>query len=241
MKKKVSILSITLIAIISFISILNSEVTTKQGKDYEVTTISLPLYLKVLNFFDRHLNYIWLVKTIVGHLETEEDKIFHLFRWTYETILPQPNQLPIMDDHVWNVYIRGYGTSDNTNDLFSTLCNYIGTDAFFTRVFNIERNDFINFSFVKTSRGWVVLDPDKGVYFNNDLGKLATVSDIQKNNWKIMYLKDNSIPDSYYQPYLKSLRPIKDIGLRRANSQSPVNRFLLQLTQWWEWDKPLLE
>lgn len=111
--------------------VLNIKVTTKQGVNFHVSEIELPLYLKILNFYDRHFNYKWLAERITKRLETKEEKVFRLFQWTHETIQPQPKSLPIMDDHVWNVYVRGYGVSDNFHDLFTTLCNYIGVDGFF--------------------------------------------------------------------------------------------------------------
>ena len=59
--------------------VLNISVTTKRGSNYIVTKIELPLYLKLLNFFDRHFNYKLLVKQIIGHLKTPEEKVFRLF------------------------------------------------------------------------------------------------------------------------------------------------------------------
>ena len=82
---------------------LNTSVTTKKGNNYIITKTELPLYLKLLGFFDRHFNYQLLVKQIAGHLKTPEEKVFKLFQWTYETIRPQQKSLPIMDSHVWDV------------------------------------------------------------------------------------------------------------------------------------------
>ena len=241
MRKKFLIFSIVLISIISLIALLNIEVSTRQGKDYKVSILKLPLYLKILNFYDRHLNYVWLVKTITGHLETKEEKVFRLFQWTHETILPQPKKLPVMDDHVWNIYIRGYGVSNNFNDLFSTLCNYINADAFFTTILNQDRSHSIDLTFVKTERGWVVFDPHNGVYFNNNLGKWATTTEIKKQNWKTMHIGETAVPNSYYKPYLAKLPNIENIGLGRAHTQSPVNRLKYQLIQWFYRQSPLLE
>ena len=92
-----------------FLALLNMKVTTGQGINYKVSRMELPLYLKLLNFYDRHFSYKWLTKRITGHLETKEEKIFRLFQWTHETIRPQPESLPIMDDHVWNVSHCGSG------------------------------------------------------------------------------------------------------------------------------------
>lgn len=241
MRKKVLISLFTLVTVFSLISVLNIKVSSKFGKDYQVSTLKIPLYLKVLSFYNRHFNYKWLAKEITGHLKTKEEKIFQLFQWTHETIIPQPEQLPVMDDHVWNVYIRGYGVSDNYHDLFSTLCNYVGVDSFFKSLSNMKNSLSNNFTFTKTARGWVVFDPRNGVYFNNKSGNFATISDIRMQNWEIMYLGNTKIPKSFYQPFMENLPTIRDIGLGRANTQSPINRLKLQLTKWIYGEAPLFE
>ena len=131
MRKKILISSIILILFLSVSTLLNMKVTTGQGINFKVSRIELPLYLKLLNFYDRHFNYKWLTRKITGHLKTKEEKIFRLFQWTHETIHKQPKDLPIMDDHVWNIYVRGYGINENFHDLFTTLCNYALADGFF--------------------------------------------------------------------------------------------------------------
>ena len=216
-------------------------VTTGQGINYKVSRMELPLYLKLLNFYDRHFNYKWLTKRITGHLETKEEKIFRLFQWTHETIQPQPESLPVMDDHVWNVYVRGYGGSDNFHDLFATLSNYAGADGIFTTVQIDSTIDKLNLSVVKIEKGWVVFDPYHGVYFKNKAGELATIKEIKKQNWQIAKLKQRSISEPDYKPYLEALPVIKEIGYSRANTQSPINRLKFQLSQWVSGEKPLLE
>ena len=217
------------------------KVTTGQGINYKVSRIELPLYLKLLNFYDRHFNYKWLTNRITGHLNTKEEKIFKLFQWTHETIRQQPSDLPIMDDHVWNVYVRGYGVSDNFHDLFTTLCNYAGAEGFFLPIYIENSTKRINLSFINIERGWVVFDPYNGIYFENKAGDWATTLEIKKQNWKTAKLKPNDISEPYYKPYLEVLPEIKKIGFTRANTQSPLNRLKLQLSKWVSGEKPFFE
>ena len=240
MRIKFIVLSVILFLLLSLMTLSNMTVTSKQGVNYKISRIELPLYLKVLNFYDRHFNYMWLANRITGHLKTKEEKIFRLFQWTHETIKRQPERLPIMDDHVWNVYIRGYGVTDNFHDLFSTLCNYIGVDGFFTPVYVTSKRG-LNLSFVRLDRGWVLFDPFNGVYFKNKTGDWATVDEILQKNWQIAKLTPADISESDYKPYLEFLSPIKEIGLKRANTQSPINRLKLQLSKYFSGEKPLLE
>ena len=231
MKNKIFTLSIILILTLILGALLNITVTTKQGINYHVKEVELPLYLKLLNFYDRHFNYKWLVQHITNDLETKEEKVFRLFQWTHETIRPQPKSLPIMDDHVWNIYVRGYGVSDNFHDLFTTLCNYIGVDAFILKLNSNDSELYIIMSVVKIKKGWVLFDPHKGIYFSNKMGEWATIEEINNQNWKLEKLSPTEISESFYKPYLDKLPNIDNIGLNRANTQSPVNRLLLAIQQ----------
>ena len=228
MRNKILFLSFLLLLFFAMAAVLNTKSITKQGINYHVSAIEIPLYLKVLNFYDRHYNYKWLAKRITKSLETKEEKVFRLFQWTYETIQPQPKSLPVMDDHVWNVYVRGYGVSDNFHDLFTTLCNYVGVDGFFFWV-KAKDSGHIGMSFVKLEKGWVLFDPFRGGYFVNKLGSRATIEEINQHNWKLEKLIPAEISESFYSPYLENLPILDEIGLVRANTQSPMNRLLLAI------------
>ena len=245
MKKRYLIPTIVFLLILCLIALLNINVSTRQGADHKVSKITLPLYLKVLNFYVRHYNYKWLVKQITGHLDTREDKILRLFHWTYETIKSRPKSLPVMDSHPWDVYVRGYGVGDNFHDLFTTLCNYIGTDAFFTVLYSNDADHGIMLSFVRIKRGWVALNPHGGVYFRNHTGGLATIEEMDEQDWHIVSLAQIDIPKANYEQYFDENLPniIEEIGsgFTRANTQSPINRLRLQLHKWFSGETPLLE
>jgi len=243
MKKRYLVPTIIILLFLCSIALLNKEVTMFQRVDYKLSRIKLPLYLKVLNFYDRHYNYKWLAKRITGHLDTKEDKILRLFQWTHETIKRQPEGFPIMDSHVWDVYVRGYGISGNFHDLFSTLCNYIGVNAFFKRLYARDTTS-MNISFVKIKRGWVVFDPYNGIYFRNNIGGWATIEEINEQNWHIVKLSQTDISKANYEQYIvENIPKIKKTGsgLIRANIQSPINRLKFQLHIWFSGKRPLLE
>jgi hypothetical protein len=244
MKKRYLIPTIIILLFLCSIALLNKKVTTLQGVDYKVSRITMPLYLKVLNFYDRHYNYKWLAKRITGHLDTREEKILRLFHWTHETIKPRPKSLPVMDSHPWDVYVRGYGVSDNFHDLFTTLCNYIGADAFFTKFYARDTGGGINLSCVRIKRGWVVFDPYNGIYFRNNTGDWATIEEINEQDWHIVKLAQTDISKANYEQYIiDNLPRIEKLGssLLRANTQSPINRLRFQLHRWFAGKSPLLE
>ena len=247
MKNKIQIFLVVFLLVGSLFSFLNIIVTTNKGKDHVVTSSELPLYLKLLGFYDRHLNYKWLVKQVTGHLDTHEEKVFRLLQWTHETIHPQPKNLPIMDSHVWDVYIRGYGVSDNFHDLFSTLCNYSGVDAFYERLMFEDRQMFedsrkyLDITFVRFERGWVAFDPFKGAYFKNRDGNWATIEELKQGNWELVKLPKSEVNESYYKPFISLIPEITTIGYKRANTQSPSNRLKLQLNLFFSGQKLFLE
>ena len=243
MKKRYLVLIFIFLLFLCSVALLNKKVTIGIGVDYKVSRITLPLYLKILNFYDRHFNYKWLAKQITGHLDTKEDKILRLFHWTHETIKPQPESLPIMDSHVWDVYVRGYGVSDNFHDLFSTLCNYIGADAFFLKLYK-DTGGQMNLSFVRFKRGWVIFDPYRGVYFRNHTGGLTTIEEIDEQDWHIVKLAQTDISEAYYKQFIvENLPKIRKYSSRliRANIQSPINRLRYQLHEWLSGEESILK
>jgi len=71
LKKKYFIIIVIFPIFIVAVFLLNTDTITQQGSNYKVRAIKIPIYLKLLNFFDRHLNYQWAVAQIVNDRMTE--------------------------------------------------------------------------------------------------------------------------------------------------------------------------
>lgn len=217
------------IFITSAVLLLNINVTTRQGVDYKVQIIKIPLYLKILNFFDRHYNYKRLAKEITSAAVTEEKRVMKIFEWSHANIRRVPEGFPVIDDHVWHTIIRGYGAADQVSDVFTTLCNYAGIEAFF---FFLKTKDPLTkelpFSIVKITGKWRIFDPYHGVYFKDKQGGLIDLDGIRaKNKWSV-YPKDRN-PGIDYAGYLNNLPPIKEPGLSKPSIQSPLKRLFFEL------------
>lgn len=225
MKRKLSKIFFLFLVLTGIFILLNLSVTTRQGIDYKLSSIKIPLYLKTLDFFDRYYNFKELVKRIVENTDSDEEKVMKIFIWTYNNIKKAPQGLPIIDDHIWYTIVRGYGVQDQFQDIFTTLCNIAGIDAFFSEIYTEDKSRAIIISFVKIHRKWYVLDAYRGVYFKDKQGRLADVG--SKNEWLIAALDVQ--PDIDYAPYLNNLPTIKDIGLSRSSTQSPLNRLLFEI------------
>jgi hypothetical protein len=148
-----------------------------------------------------------------------------IFSWTHNNIRKAPKELPVVDDHVWHIIVRGYGVKDQSQDVFTTLCNIAGVGAFFSGIYAEDSSGVIILSFVKIQEKWYVFDAYRGVYFKDKHGRLADIG--SKNEWLAATLDGQ--PDIDYTPYLKNLPTIKDIGLNRSNTQSPFNRLLFEI------------
>ena len=230
MKKPfLKILSLLVITAV-LIGILNAEVSIKQGRDYKIYTVKMPLYLKLFDFFDRHYNYIRLEKQITAGAKTDEEKVLRIFEWTHRNIKPAPEGYPIIDDHVWSIIVRGYGVGDQFSDVFTTLCNYSGIEAFFSAMYAQDRRKQMTLSFCRLKTGWAIFDPYHGVYFKNKDGIIATVDEIKKENWEAIYI-DDAGRGTDFKSLFNDLGNIKGIGLNRANIQSPLRRLMFAVKE----------
>lgn len=231
MRKKIFLL----LLFCSFIiigAILNINVTVKQGINYHVYTTRIPLFLKIVDFIDRHYHYKQLIKSIVYDGNDKQERIMKIFAWTHKNIRKQPEALPVIDDHVWNIIVRGYGVADQSSDVFTTLCNYAGAEAFFSFIFNKNKNSMIPLSFVKLNSRWSIFDPYYGVYFKNNDGILADTREIKERNYKLRYIEGiKNYTD--YEAYFENIPDnISVTGLERAQIQSPFRRFIFEVKKW---------
>lgn len=208
---------------------LNIEVGIQQCINYQCHVLKMPLYLKLLDFFDRHYNYKYLVKAITKGAETDEEKAMQLFTWTYKNIKKLPAGFPVMDDHIWYTIIRGYGVNDQFCDIFTTLCNYAGIEAFFTTVYSKDKKQSFPFSFVKINGKWTIVDSYHGIYFRDKNGAFAQIDDLRFNNWSLRSLDQGREADLDYVTLFSNLPSVGDIGLNRSNIQSPLNRLFFEI------------
>jgi hypothetical protein len=217
----------------SFCALLNMEVVTKVGEGQRNLEYKIPVYLKVLNFYDRHYNYAWLVRRLTGELENDEEKIIKLLAWIVSNIKKQPESLPVIDDHVWSVIVRRYGNMGNLNDVFSTLCNYAGVDAFF-EVIETDKV-YAVVTLARINHRWTVIDPSNGAYFRNNKGELATIEEMKRGDFNVIRVANRNNWNIDYGLMSEGLSKnisFGRLGIGRANIQSPTNRFLYQLNQW---------
>jgi len=215
-------------------TILNMETSITQGVDGQYGKIRMPLYAKSIAFLSRHYEYTRIAKEITAGGGTEEEKALNILNWTYENIdKDMGNWMPIVDDHILNIIIRGYGTNDQFQDVFTTLCTYSGLPAFWKKIYDKERRTWIPLSFVKIGGRWRVFDAYYNIYFRTRQKEIASVEDIVEDrsivqDAAIDGLECNGVP---YKEFYYNLEPVKAPAVLRAEKQMPIKRVLFELSK----------
>ncbi len=223
--KKIYLKSLLIVGIFTLIICgLNVRVTTKQGINYQVHEIRLPLYLKMLDFIDRSYNYRNLIANILGDTKDDNAKTIKIFNWVVDNIRKQPRELPIIDDHPLNILIRGYGVQDQFEDIFTILCTYAGMEAFF-KMFKNHSDNVYFISFVKIKGKWCPFSAFGGVYSIKN-GAVASVDDILLDK-KLLIPFSSNLSDFETDIFLKEINSMdfKSDSVR-VKGQSPAGRAL---------------
>lgn len=230
-KRKSFIIIFTIIIICSSLWYLGTvEVSTRQGIDYVVNELKIPLYLKTLSFLSRHFEYKRLVKDITYGLETNEEKLLAIFNWTVKNIRRVPPGMPIVDDHVLNIIIRGYGTQDQSADVFTTLCVYAGFPAAMYQIHPSGMRQRIIVSWVYVKGRYLIFDPYNGNFFRNEDGEIADIDDIIRYPEIIQKAPNKpAINGIQYVNYFNDLTPISSFATLRAELQMPLPRLYYEI------------
>ena len=134
---------------------LHMPLNTKQGVDFKVTTMKIPLYAKYCGFFYRDYQYRALSRDITKGITGDREKVLAVYSWTMDNIRRQPEGFPIIDDHIWDIIVRRYGVADQMADVFTTLASYSGYEAFFV---SSKVSRYLVLSFVNIDKEWHMFD-----------------------------------------------------------------------------------
>lgn len=225
-KRSISFIFI-IIALIATALTLNIQVTTKYGKDYVLYKKQIPLYLKALNFIDRHLEYKQLTGEITVGYKTDNDKVLSIFDWVVKNIKKQPKELPVVDDHQLNIIIRGYGVTDQFEDVFTVLCTYGGFEAFYKRFTNSRKESYF-ISFVRIKNDWYPFSAYSGTYLLKN-NKIYSIKDVILEP-SILHIFSDSIENFEADSFLDAIEnmPFKATSMR-VKGQSPLGRIMFYI------------
>ena len=196
--------------------------TARQGVNFQVSTSTLPLYVKAIDFLHRHEHYRLLANEITRGCHSGQERVLAVFAWTRGNIRRTPKGWPIVDDHVWNIMIRGHGLGDQMADVFTTLATYAGLPAFW-------RPGVVTLSFVQVEGRWTMFDVANGLIFTDARGQLADVNELLRDP-KLIQMTSGSLAvgDRPYEQYVARLRPFHVPAVLRARQQMPLPRLFFE-------------
>lgn len=193
---------IIFIFLLTIFSVLNIKTTRLIGINFKVTEYQIPIYLKILEFFDRHYNYKYLVKNINQNINKDDTKniVINLTKWIKINIKKIPKTIDIIDNHPLTIVHRRLGTEDQFSDLLSVLLVYSNVDSFYKK-FHTNKHPL---TFFKINDYWSIIDPYYGIIFLNNDNFFASIKDLKENKWKINSLKFEEINDSNMNEFFEN-------------------------------------
>lgn len=177
-------LTIFLLFLILFFFLLKQETTRSISINFTNYEYKIPVYVKLFDFMQRHLNYKYLVDDINKDHKNDRNKVINLSKWIFKNIqkISPSDNIDIVDHHPLTIVERRLGKSDQFSDILSVLLVYSNIDSF-SMVFDNHTLTFFNID-----NRWFFLDPYLGIFFINDEKDLVDVDDIKQKNWKLSNL-----------------------------------------------------
>lgn len=239
MKCSIKRITLMLIALSAVVFIANIPTSIRVGIDGRYNMIRMPLYVKWIQFLSRHYEYERLSREITADCKTKEEKVLAILKWTKDNLRDVPTGMPVCDDHVLYIIIRGYAVQEQFQDVFVTLCTYAGMPAFFDKFYDKEHKVVYYLSFVNIDGRWSVFDAYYGKYFRKPSGEMLIVEDILKDpslvkGEDIEHIMVNGAP---YREFYHSLNPAYSLNIGqikrgitlRTRSQMPGPRIVLEI------------
>lgn len=202
--------------------------TTKQGVNFRVSSRAIPLYAKALGFLYRDAQYRLLADEATREAQTDEGRAVAVFEWTRQRIRQTPPGWPIVDDHILDIIVRGYGEDDQMADVFATVATYAGLPAFW-RVAKVSGGRLV-LAFARVDGRWTMVDVAHGLMFTGAGGRLADVHALIADPTLVRAVAGALAPEGVaYAQYVAQLHPFRVPEVLRAAHQMPWPRLLFEV------------
>jgi hypothetical protein len=206
--------------------------TTRQGVDFAVSTHTIPLSVKTLDFLQRDANYRLLAREITRGRLTDRDRAQAVFAWTRAHIPHTPKGWTVVDDHILHIIIRGHGLDDQQADVFTTLLTYAGVPAFWQIIKTPGTSSHLVLSFARVDGRWAVFDVSNGFVFTHPSGRLAGADELAADPALVSAVSgDLQFGDGPYARYFAPLDTLEVPRPLRARMQMPWPRLVHEATQ----------
>jgi hypothetical protein len=182
-------------------------VTTAVGSDHHVTLKRLTLFEKAVAFVDRELETRRLTAEIAGSDGTPEQRLLRMYEWVAANIHPVPPGLPLVDDHIWNIFVRRYGAIDQRAEALAVIASYDGMPAARVPLGKTSGRRAVQLTIVQLGERVVVFDVNNRIAFRKASGELATLNDLKTDFSLIERNGGDLIVDG--SPYVENFREIR--------------------------------
>lgn len=217
------------LVLVGLVALAHVPVSTRQGVNFEIATYRLPLYRKAFEFLDRDAQYRFLASAITRGTVSDSERVQTVFDWTARRIQPTPDGWDVVDDHILNIIIRGYGTHDQRADVAATLMSYAGVPAFWRKVRPPGGQPELILTFAQVDDRWVVMDVANRLLFRTTKGALAALDDFATGSATLPAdAKSLLIGATPYPEFFQQLRMPSIPRTRRAELQMPWPRLWYQ-------------
>jgi hypothetical protein len=197
--------------IIALVVVARWPMTTAVGSNFHVTVKRITLFEKTVAFVDRDLQMRRLTKEVAGTGGTRQQRLLRMYEWVAGNIHPTPPGLPVIDDHVWHIFVRQYGEVDQRAEALAMLATDDGMPASTIPLGKLPTRRLVQLTVVNLDGRLVLFDVNNRVVFRKPSGELATLNDLQTDP---SLIKENGsgvmVDGSPYEEYfvdLKSYRP----------------------------------
>jgi hypothetical protein len=230
--KRSALLGVCLLIVLAlFLAVVNIPTSIVQGVNGVSRELRMPLYAKWVEFLARHYEYRRIAAEITGNAKTDTEKAVRIAEWTHDTIKAIPPGMPLVDDHIYHIIVRGYGNDEQVQDVFTTLCVYAGIPAYWVRVSHDNGKGRVVISLVRIGGKWTILDPYTATYYRMPDGSLASVDDIlagRAMHHGLPAVSYQGVPFSALEAGIR--RALKSGGTLRAEKQMPAKRMIFEMT-----------
>ena len=200
-------------------------VSSFRGENYQISQVRMPLVIKLADFLLRDYQLRTLTARLTRGVAGDEAKALALLQWTHEHVRPIPPGFSIVDDHITNILIRGYGTRDQAADVYTTLCQYAGIPAVMYLAKPRDRNTRLILAAVRLHRSWRLVDVARDFYFRNAQGAMASLEELlQRPQYFQQAASQPPTAGIPYARFFEALVPIPSVATTRAQLQMPLAR-----------------
>ena len=138
-------------------------------------------------------------------------------------VRPVPEGFPVLDDHVWNIIVRGYGAADQITEVFTLLASYSCCPATLAEL-HATPTKGIMVAVVELDGAPRVLDVVRQVIFRNETGDFASIEDLARNPRIVTAAAGGRTPQGEpYERYFAEIGALRP-GFERMELQKPWQR-----------------